>query len=73
MKKLFYRLFQSVMRVAMYFVPYNKPQIYYGEQATLDMAHDIASAGHKKVFVVTDKGVLGLGLCDLLFSKCVAF
>ena len=69
MKKLFYRAFQSVMRVAMYFVPYNKPQIYYGEQATLDMARDIAAAGHKKVLVVTDQGVMKLGLCNLVFSS----
>ena len=69
MKKLFYRAFQSVMRVAMYFVPYNKPQIYYGEQATLDMARDIAAAGHKKVLVVTDHGVMKLGLCNLVFSS----
>ena len=69
MKKLFYRAFQSAMRVAMYFVPYNKPQIYYGEQATLDMARDIAAAGHKKVLVVTDQGVMKLGLCNLVFSS----
>ena len=52
----------------MYFVPYNKPQIYYGEQATSDMARDISATGHKKVLVVTDEGVLKLGLCNIAFS-----
>lgn len=72
MKKLFYRTYQAVMRVAMYFVPYNKPQIFYGEKATYDMARDIAASGHKKVLVVSDQGVMKLGLCDITFSALVA-
>lgn len=63
MKKLFYRTFQGVMRAAMLFVPFNKPKIYFGEDAISQMANDIASS-HKCVLVVTDAGVRSLGLCN---------
>lgn len=63
MKKLFYRTFQGFMRLAMYFLPYNKPQIYFGEDSINQMASDIAK-NHKSVLVVTDSGVEALGLCN---------
>ncbi len=69
MKKLFYRTYQAVMRVAMYFIPYNKPQVFYGDKATNDMAKNISMSNHKNVLVVTDKGVLSLGLCNLVFDS----
>lgn len=55
------------MRVAMYFLPNNKPQIYFGSDATTQMAKDIALT-HKSVLVVTDPGVEALGLCNPAFA-----
>ncbi len=68
MKKLMYRSYQVLMRGAMYLLPYNKPQVFYGENSLNEMAETIKQDGHKKVFVAADKGVLALGLCDEIFK-----
>lgn len=63
MMKTFYRIYQGIMKVAMNFVPYNKPKVYYGEEATREMSQDIAEI-HKNILLVTDAGVRRLGLIN---------
>lgn len=63
LRKIYCRVFQTVFRAALPFLPYRKPKI-------LPSVADIAKVCQKKkisrVMIVTDKGIRRLGLTDFL-------
>lgn len=65
-KKAYCRLYQSIFRVAIRFMPWRKPELIQGGLEKLP--EFIKGKGIKKVLLVTDKGIRGLGLIDGLLA-----
>jgi len=68
MFKAFCRVYQAVFKVGMYFIPWGMPKTLEGPGAVKKLPALIKEKGFKKVLVVTDKGLMGLGLLDSLFE-----
>ena len=67
-KKLWYRICQKVLKLAMCFMDWSEPELLEGEGAVLKLPSFIKNKGINKVLVVTDKGLMGLHLLDPLFE-----
>ncbi len=65
-KKAYCRLYQSIFRVAIRFMPWRKPELIQGGLEKLP--EFIKGKGIKKVLLVTDKGIRSLGLIDGLLA-----
>ena len=68
-KKLWYRICQKVLKLAMCFMDWSEPELLEGEGAVLKLPSFIKNKGINKVLVVTDKGLMGLHLLDPLFEE----
>ena len=69
LKKIWYRIYQRVFKVAMCFMDWSEPQLLEGAGSILKLPEFIKSKGVNKVLVVTDKGLMSLNLLDPLFKK----
>ncbi len=69
MKKVFYRIYQKVLKLAMCFMDWSEPTLLEGEGAVLRLPEFIKDKGINRVLIVTDKGLMGLHLLDPLFDK----
>lgn len=69
LKKLWYRTYQSVMKVAMLFLDWSEPQLLEGKDSVLRLPELIKSKGVKKVLLVSDKVLTQLGLFNPLLEK----
>ncbi len=69
MKKLWYRLNQKVLKLAMCFMDWSEPELLEGEDAVLRLPAFIKNKGINKVLVVTDKGLMNLHLLDPMFEE----
>lgn len=69
LKKCYYRIYQTVFKVAMNFFDWSEPQLLEGKGSILKLPEFIKSKGIDKVLVVTDKGLMGLHLLDPMFEK----
>ena len=69
LKKCYYRIYQTVFKVAMNFLDWSEPQLLEGKGSILKLPEFVKSKGIDKVLVVTDKGLMGLHLLDPLFEK----
>lgn len=65
-KKIYCRIFQSVFKIAIPLLPYRQPQIL---QSVSEAAETIKKLGVKRVFIVTDQGIVKCGLCEELKSE----
>ena len=68
-KKCGYRIYQKVLKLAMYFMDWSEPELLEGEGAVLKLPSFIKSKNVSKVLVVTDKGLMKLQLLDPLFDE----
>ena len=68
-KKIWYRLYQKVLKLAMCFMDWSEPELLEGDGAVLKLPAFIKNKGINKVLVVTDKGLMGLHLLDPLFDE----
>jgi len=68
-KKIYYRLYQKVLKVAMCFMDWSEPTLLSGDGAVLQLPKFIKDKGINKVLVVTDKGLMGLHLLDPMFEE----
>jgi alcohol dehydrogenase class IV len=68
LKKVYYRIFQFVMGVGMYFLPWIEPKIIDGADSIKKLPAVIKQKGFTNVLVVTDPGLMGLHLLDSLFE-----
>ncbi|MEG1520073.1 MAG: iron-containing alcohol dehydrogenase [Clostridia bacterium] len=69
LKTFFYRVFQKVMYLAMFVLPWREPKIFDGDDSMGQLSNEIKSQNISKVLVVTDKGLMALNLLDNLFAK----
>ena len=69
LKKVWYRIYQNVFKVAMCFMDWSEPELLEGADSVLELPAFIKNKGIEKVLVVTDKGLMGLHLLDPMFAK----
>ena len=69
LKKSWYRTYQSVLKFAMCFMNWKEPELLEGEDAVLKLPSFIKNKGINKVLVVTDKGLMNLGMLNPLFEE----
>lgn len=76
-KVIFYKLLMAVLKVLIKFVPQPPPLLYTGENSALAMSGQIGMLGYRKVLIVTDKVLVGLGvcrgICDSLRSQGIEY
>lgn len=68
-EKAFCRVYQKVMFVFMLFLDWSEPQMLTGPGSVKKLPALIKEKGLSKVLVVTDKGLMGLGLLNGLFEE----
>ena len=68
-KKLWYRIYQKVLKFAMRFMNWSEPELLEGEGAVLKLPEFIKNKGLNKVLIVTDKGLMNIHLLDPLFEE----
>ncbi len=68
-KKAFYRVYQQTFRVAMCVFDWSEPTLLEGPGAIKKLPEFIKSKGINKVLVVTDKGLMGIGLLNGMFEE----
>ena len=69
MYKLYCRIYQGVMKIGMYLLPWSMPKVIEGEGSIRKLPSLIKEKGFKKVLIVTDKTLVGLHLLDGLFAR----
>ncbi len=60
-KRIYYRSYQFVFKMALPFLPYRKPELLKDENSLVKV---LQKAGAESVLLVTDKGIRGLGLTN---------
>jgi alcohol dehydrogenase len=68
MREILYRMFQWVMKVAAYFLPWRKPILLEGENCTLEIPAILEQKKTKRVLLVTDQNITKLGLTQPLLK-----
>lgn len=69
MYKWYYRSYQGVMKVASYFLPWREPEVLEGENSLLKLPTAIKDQGIEHILIVTDKGIVSVGLMDRFLEK----
>lgn len=69
MGKLFYRIYQKVMYVACFFLPWREPKLLKGENSLMKLPSELLALNLKKPLVVTDKGLISVGLVQPLLDE----
>ena len=69
MYKLYCRIYQGVMKIGMYLLPWSMPEVIEGEGSIKKLPKLIKEKGFKKVLIVTDKTLVSLHLLDSLFES----
>lgn len=64
MFKLYSRAYQGVFKIAAYFLPWYRPELLEGEGSLSRLPAFMKAKGLDKVLIVTDKGLMSLGLLD---------
>ena len=69
MKKCWYRVCQKALKFGMRFMDWSEPELFEGEGAVLKLPQFIKGKGIKNILIVTDKGLMNLGLLEPLFAE----
>lgn len=69
LKVAYYRAYQKVMKVMLYFLDWSEPQLLTGPGSIRKLPSVIKEKGIGKVMVVTDKGLMSLNLLGGLFEE----
>ena len=69
LKKAYCRIYQKVMFFVEFFLDWSEPQLLTGPGSVKKLPDLIAEKGIDKVLVVTDKGLMGLGIPNGLFEE----
>lgn len=67
-KKVYCRIFQAGFYIAMPLMPWRKPKLITGEGSVAKLPELIKSLNIKSVLIVTDKGLMNLGLVNSLID-----
>ena len=68
MNKIYCRTFQMGMKIANYFIGYRTPELITGTGSVLKLPRLVKEKGVKKVLLVTDNGLMKLGLPNSLIK-----
>lgn len=68
LKHAYYRAYQSTMKLAVNLLDWTPPELLRGAGAVKKLPAIVKKEGVKNVLVVTDKGLMGLGLLNSLFE-----
>lgn len=68
MYKLYCRMYQGVFKLASYFLPWSQPELLEGEGSLAKLPAFMKAKGIDNVLVVTDQGLVSLGLMDDLLK-----
>ena len=68
MYKLYCRICQSILRVFAYLLSWRKPELLEGKNSVNKLPKLIKSKGIDNVLVITDKGIVSIGLVDELIN-----
>lgn len=69
MMKVYCRIYQGVMKIGMYFLPWKMPETLEGADSIQRLPTWIKEKGFKNVLIVTDHNLVKLHLLDSLFEK----
>lgn len=69
MRKLFCRIYQKVMYLACFFLPWREPKLLKGEHSLLKLPKELEKRALKKALIVTDKGLMNVGLVQPLMEE----
>lgn len=69
MYKIFCRIYQGVFKIGMYVIPWSIPETLEGAGSIRKLPAWIKEKGFDNVLVVTDKGLMGLGMLDSMFAE----
>lgn len=72
LQKAYYRAYQKVMKIFMYFLDWSEPQLLTGPGCIRKLPGVIKDKGINNVMIVTDKGLMSLNLLDGLFEELKA-
>ncbi|MBH1939510.1 iron-containing alcohol dehydrogenase [Mobilitalea sibirica] len=72
MYKIYCRLFQLILRAFSGFLPWRKPQLLEGENSLKRLPKRMKENGLHKILIVTDRGIMNLGLMKDLLSSMEA-
>ena len=67
--KLYYRIYQRIFQVGSYFIKWRMPEVLEGENSLLKLPNAIKKYNVSRILIVTDKGILSLGLIDNLLKE----
>ena len=67
-KHTYYRAYQKTMKFAVNFLDWTPPKLIKGAGAVLQLPELVKKEGLNNVLVVTDRGLMGLGLLNPLFD-----
>lgn len=67
-KKIYARLFQTVLYVGANFINFRKPILYSGNNSTKHIIDILKKHNKKDLFIVTDNSIFSLGLLDNILS-----
>ncbi len=65
---IFYRLFQIGIYIASWFLPWHEPKLFTGNDALEKLAERLLKRNLKRICIVTDKGIVEIGLLRLLLN-----
>src|SRR5690625_3941216 len=72
LEKAFLRCYMQLFKLLSYLVPYRWPQTFTGSGATKQLLTHIAKQKHRHILLVTDQGLLDLGLLDPIYEQAKA-
>lgn len=72
LKHTYYRTYQKTMKFAVNFLDWTPPKLIRGAGSVKELPALVKSEGLSNVLVVTDKGLMGLGLLNPLFEALEA-
>ena len=67
LKTLYYRTYQTIFKLAAYFLGIKEPKVIEGENSLKDIPKLLREKGLSKPLIVTDNGIHSLGLLEPLF------
>jgi alcohol dehydrogenase class IV len=59
LKRGIFRIYQKVLHLSMYFLPFKEPLLFEGENSVEEMCKHLRTKNIKKLFIVTDENIVG--------------
>ncbi|MGR5238611.1 iron-containing alcohol dehydrogenase [Vibrio alfacsensis] len=73
LKRLLYRGYTNGLKIAAYMLPFPKPTLFSGPGSINDLCEAIAGLGFKRLLLVTDEGLVRIGIAEQVKENAQAF